>query len=59
MPAMWNIGYISSVPCCPGGGSTPESSAVARACSATLSRFVTWLRWVPTAPFGRPVVPEV
>ena len=37
----------------------PATSAATAPDSSVLLRLVTWLRCVPTAPFERPVVPEV
>ena len=57
-PATWNIGKASSTPGA-AGGATPDSRAPTATVSRRLWMSVQRLRWVPTAPLGRPVVPEV
>ena len=49
IPPMWNSGWPES----------QTSSAVAPISSIQLSVEATRLAWVRTAPFGRPVVPDV
>src|SRR5579863_6013386 len=64
-PVTWNSGTGSRKAACAapaggGGGGAPVRRTTARAAEKpTLIRLEMALRWVPSAPFGRPVVPEV
>jgi len=66
-PPMWKNGKVCSATGCSGSAAAAAASGSAAAArraarvadTSELLRLVTWLRWVATAPFGRPVVPEV
>ena len=61
---MWKNGKVCSMPPCgaSSGSTAAKSSSMPRAtapASRVFMKLVMWLRWVATAPFGLPVVPEV
>jgi hypothetical protein len=59
-PPMWNSGPAASDAGCTGGaGSRADSTASRALANAMFQRLAMALRLVPSAPLGRPVVPEV
>ncbi len=56
----WNSGMTVSETFCAGsGGASPRRSAARAEAQATERMLVRMLLWVPSAPFGLPVVPLV